>query len=318
MALTMDTARLRGQTALLTLVLVGVLCARVAPAQELPAHVGKVNDFAEVLDSAQRATLEAQLADLERATSAEVAVVTMRTLGDRTVEDYATDLFNTWGIGKKDRDNGVLILVVVQDRYMRIEVGYGLEGILPDGLAGAVIRETFLPRFRANDYPTGLLEGTARVVDIVRRNETLTAEQRWAFDQAARDEGKTWGLTAFAGIFVGIGAFMMGTAAGARVIVQLLFGVCFTVGALYLSPFIAPRAGVITLILFAIAVAALGVVLGRRPKWRRSLRGPGSGGSQWIANGTSDSSSSSSSSGSSSGGSFGGGSSGGGGASGRW
>ena len=91
------------------------------------------------------------------------------------MEDYATDLFNTWGIGKKDRDNGVLILVAVQDRAMRIEVGYGLEGILPDGLAGAVIREAFLPRFRNDDYRTGLLEGTARVIDIVRRNETVTA-----------------------------------------------------------------------------------------------------------------------------------------------
>ena len=317
MALTTDSTTLRGWTALVILLLASPLHVRPLLAQELPAHVGKVNDFAEVLDPAQRATLEAQLADLERATSAEVAVVTMRTLSDRTVEDYATDLFNTWGIGKKARDNGVLILVVVQDRYMRIEVGYGLEGVLPDGLAGAIIRETFLPRFRADDYRTGLLEGTARVVDIVRRNETLTAEQREAFDQAARDEGKTWGLTAFAGIFVGIAAFMMGTAAGARVAVQLLFGAAFTGGALYLSQFIAPRAGVVALVLFAACVTGLGFVLGRRPKWRRSLRGPGHGGGRWISQGTNDSSSSSSGS-SSSGGSFGGGSSGGGGASGRW
>ncbi len=322
MAPTMDVTTLRGWSALLFLLLVGPMSggplhAQERPTQELPAHVGKVNDFADVLDAGQRAVLETQLAELERATSAEVAVVTMRTLGDRTVEDYATDLFNTWGIGKKGRDNGVLILVVVQDRYMRIEVGYGLEGILPDGLSGAVIRETFLPRFRADDYRTGLLEGTARVIDIVRRNETVTAEQRAAFDQAARDEGKTWGLTAFAGIFVGISAFMLGTAAGAHVVVQLIFGAVFMSGALYLSQFIAPRAGVVTLVLFAIGVTALGFVLGRRPKWRRSLRGPGSGGGRWIASGTSEPGSSSSSS-SRSGGSFGGGSSGGGGASGRW
>lgn len=257
--------RRRGWGAIAALLLTTALCEPALGAQELPAHVGKVNDFAEVLDPAQRATLETQLAELERATSAEVAVVTMHTLGDRTVEDYATDL----------------------------------------------------PRFRADDYRTGLLEGTARVIDIVRRNETVTAEQRAAFDRAASDEGKTWGLTAFAGIFVGIGAFSFGTAAGARVIVQLLFGLCFTGGGLYLSQFIAPRAGVVTLILFALGIAALDFVLGRRPKWRRSLRGPGSGGGRWIASGTSEPGSSSSSS-SSSGGSFGGGSSGGGGASGRW
>lgn len=314
----MSSMRRRGWGALAIWLLTTVLCESWLSAQELPAHVGKVNDFAEVFDPAQRATLETQLADLERATSAEVAVVTMRTLGDRTVEDYATDLFNTWGIGKKDRDNGVLILVAVQDRAMRIEVGYGLEGILPDGLAGAVIRETFLPRFRADDYRTGLLEGTARVIEIVRRNETVTAEQREAFDQAARDEGKTWGLTAFAGIFVGIGAFMLGTAAGAHLVVQLIFGAVFMSGALYLSQFIAPRAGLVALIVFAMSVAVLGFVLGRRPRWRRKFRGPGNGGSRWISEGSRDSSSSSSSGSSSSGGSFGGGSSGGGGASGRW
>ncbi len=306
-----------GWGALILLLIASPLHMPPLHAQELPAHVGKVNDFAEVLEAAQRAALETQLAELERVTSAEVAVVTMGTLGDRAVEDYATDLFNTWGIGKQDRDNGVLILVAVQDRAMRIEVGYGLEGILPDGLAGAVIRESFLPHFRNDDYRAGLLEGTARVIEIVRRNETVTAEQREAFDQAARDEGKSWGFTAFAGIFVGIGAFMLGTAAGAHVVVQMIFGAVFMSGALYLSQFIAPRAGVVTLVLLAIGVTALGVVLGRRPKWRRSLRGPGNGGSRWISEGARDSSSSSSGS-SSSGGSFGGGSSGGGGASGRW
>jgi uncharacterized protein len=318
MALTMNSTTLRAWGPVVILLLATVMNLRPLRAQDLPAHVGKVNDFAEVLDTAQRDALETQLAELERATSAEVAVVTMRTLGARTVEDYATDLFNTWGIGKKDRDNGVLILVAVQDRAMRIEVGYGLEGILPDGLAGTVIRESFLPHFRNDDYRAGLLEGTARVIEIVRRNETLTAEQREAFDQAARDEGKTWGLTAFVGIFVGIGAFMLGTAAGAQIVVQLIFGAVFMSAALYLSPFIAPRAGVMALTVFAIGVTGLGFVLGRRPKWRRSLRGPGKGGGRWISEGTSESGSSSSSSSSSSGGSFGGGSSGGGGASGRW
>ena len=97
---------------------------------------------------------------------------------------------------------------------------------------------------------------------------------------------------------------------------QLLFGVCFTGGALFLSRFIAPRAGVVALTLFAISLIVVGFVLGRRPKWRRSLRGT-RGGSGWIAEGSGGSGSSSSGS-SSSGSSFGGGSSGGGGASGRW
>ncbi|MEZ5293977.1 MAG: TPM domain-containing protein [Vicinamibacterales bacterium] len=301
--------------------LVGVLTAPVH-AQELPDHVGKVNDFAGVLDAGQRTALDAQLADLERATSAEVAVVTMRTLGGQTVEEYATALFNAWGIGKADRDNGVLILVALQERAMRIEVGYGLEGVLPDGLAGAVIRETFTPPFVAGDYRRGLLEGTARIIDIVRRNETLTPEQRAALDAAAAEAGKTWFVAAVASPFVAAAAFAFGTAAGARVVVQMLFGLVVAVGGVFgASLGEATRTSLALLVLLAVAVAVWGYRLGRRPKWRRAIRGSGKGAggsSGWIVEASGSSSSSSSDSGSSSSGDFGGGSSGGGGASGHW
>lgn len=303
------------------LLLVSTLAAAQQPDAEIPAHVGRVNDFAALLDASQRQTLEGQLGELERATSAEVALVTMHSIGGRPIEDYATTLFNTWGIGKRGRDNGVLVLIVVQERVMRIEVGYGLEGILPDGLAGAVVRETFLPRFRAGDYSGGTIEGMARVIDIVRRNETLTFEQRAALDRAAADAGRSWGVAWLAAFFVAVGAFTFGTAAGAQMVVQMLFGVAFTGGALAVSRVLVPRAAMWWLALLAIGVAALGVVLARRPKWRRWMRGsgPGAGGTGWIADAAPDTSSTSSGR-SSSGGSdsFGGGSSGGGGATGRW
>lgn len=302
------------------MLLVCTLGVRALSAQDLPAHVGKVNDFAQLLDPAQRQTLEVELADLERATSAEVALVTMPTLGERPIENYATTLFNAWGIGKKDRDNGLLILVAVQDRAIRIEVGYGLESILPDGLAGAVIRETFLPRFRHGDYVPGVLEGMARLIEIVRRNEVLTAEQRAELDRAAAEAGRSWDLVWLFALFVAAGAFALGLAAGAKVASQLLFGLCFTGGALYFSAFIVPRVAVWLLGLVAAGVTALGAVLARRPKWRRRIRGTGAGAGNrsWIADGTNDSSSSSGSSDSGSSGGFGGGSSGGGGATGHW
>lgn len=154
-----------------------LMTAATCAAQDYPAHDGQVNDFAELLTPDQRAQLRADLDRLERETSAEVAVVTLSSLDGRSVEEYATGLFNSWGIGKKERDNGVLVLVSRGQRKMRIEVGYGLEGILPDGLAGAIIRETFLPRFREDRYADGVLEGTARVIDIVRRHETVTDAQ---------------------------------------------------------------------------------------------------------------------------------------------
>ena len=288
-------------------------------AQSLPDPVGKVNDFAAVLETPQRAALESQLADLERETSAEIALVTVEALDGRSVEEYANALFNTWGIGKKGRDNGVLVLVAVQDRAMRIEVGYGLEGVLPDGLAGALMRETFLPRFRAGDYRGGILDGMTRVVDIVRRAEPLTPAQLAALEQSAAAAGKRWAWLWFMAIFAGLGSFMVGTAAGAKVAVQLVFGMLFTGAALTLSTFVMPTAAVAVLALIVVAITVLGFRLAQRPGWRRALRGTGknAGGHGWVASGGGGASSSS---GSRSGGSssFGGGRSGGGGASGRW
>lgn len=306
---------------LLGLLLAVVTGPSTAGAQALPEPVGKVNDFADVLAPAQRAALQDQLEGLERETGAEVALVTLPSLDGRDVDEYANTLFNAWGIGKQGRDNGVLVLVSVQDRRMRIEVGYGLEGILPDGLAGAVMRETFLPRFRSGDYPTGILEGMARVSDIVRRAEPLSAAQLAALNRAAAEAGKTWRWLWFLAIFGSLGGFLTGTAASAKVAVQLIFGLIFTGAALFLSHFVMPTAAVLVLAAIAIAAAGFGFRLAQRPDWRRTMRGTGrgAGGQGWIANGGGSTSSSSSSGSSSSGSSsFGGGRSGGGGASGGW
>lgn len=303
---------------LLVAALVAGFASGAARADEFPRPQGRVNDFAGLLSAEQRANLAAQIEEVEQATSAELALVTVPSLGGRTVEDYANRLFNEWGIGKGEADNGVLILVAPHDREMRIEVGYGLEGILPDGLAGAVIREQFLPRFRDGDYAGGILAGTARVAEIVRRNETLTPEQRAALDRAAAEADLSWGAAAMLSLFVGFGAFIMGTAAGARVVTQMIAGAIFMGFALFMALVGTPRPAVALLALLAVAVTAWGIRLGRKPSWRRGMRGTGkgAGGSGWMLSGSGGSGSSGGSS--SSGGSFGGGSSGGGGASGRW
>ena len=299
-----------------------VLPVGQADASGFPAPSGKVNDFAGLLSVADRQDLESQLVDLERATSAEVAVVTVRSTGGRSIEEYAAALFAEWGIGKKGADNGVLLLVAVDDRTLRIEVGYGLEGILPDGLAGAIIRETITPRFRENDYRRGILDGVARIADSVRRHELLTPEQRAELDAQAADAGRDWWMAVFLSLFIAAGAFVAGASLGAKVVTELLFGLVFAGAPLYFSQFVAPRRSIPILVLLAAAVAAWGYRVGRRPWWRRHTRGTGrgGGGSGWVM--SSSSSGSSSRSGSSSsgggGGSFGGGSSGGGGASGRW
>ncbi len=285
---------------------------------DLPKPSGRVNDYAGVLDPAERRALEDEIAALDRATSAEVAVVTVASLDGLAVEEYAERLFNAWGIGKAARDNGVLVLVATTDREMRIEVGYGLEGVLPDGLAGAVIRETFLPEFRDGRVREGLLAGTRRVIGIVRRNETLTTEQRAALDAAAADADTFWFIAWFMSIFVAVGGFAAGTALGARVVAQAGVGLFFMIVALLMAYTASPRAGMWMLYGVALTAIVIGYRMGQRPAWRRSIRGAGrgAGGSGWISGGGGSSSSSGSSSGSSD--SFGGGSSGGGGASGSW
>ena len=97
---------------------------------------GSVSDFAGILDESAKSELNSLITQTEQKTSAEIAVVTVPTLEGITVEEYAVKLFKQWGIGKKGKDNGVLVLVVPSERKVRIKVGYGLKPILPDGLAG--------------------------------------------------------------------------------------------------------------------------------------------------------------------------------------
>src|SRR6185295_16176706 len=110
-----------------------------------------------VLDPASKQSLEQQLSEFEHSTSNEIAVVTVPSLEGDTIEDYAVRLFKEWGIGKKGKDNGILILVAPNERKVRMEVGYGLEPQLTDGMAGQIIRENMTPYFRQAQYGQGII-----------------------------------------------------------------------------------------------------------------------------------------------------------------
>ena len=134
-------------------------------------------NLASVFSEEDRRYLENFLRRLERDTSAEVVVVTVPSLDGRTVEEYANGLFAAWGIGKERDDNGVLLLVAPSDRRVRIEVGYGLEPILPDGLAGEIIRDDILPEFRAGNVPRGIGRGLDRISRLIRGDVTATTRR---------------------------------------------------------------------------------------------------------------------------------------------
>ena len=115
-----------------------------------------MNDFAHVIDPRFAAAIEAYCGNVERATGAQFAIVTVDSLEDEPVEDVAVRLFKEWGIGKKGTDEGLLVLLAIKDRKNRVEVGYGLEPIIPDGYAGGVLRG-IRPILRQGNYGGALL-----------------------------------------------------------------------------------------------------------------------------------------------------------------
>lgn len=134
--------------------------------QNFPNPSGYVNDFAGILTNT--AALEQKLAQFEAETSNQIAVVTVASLDGAPIEDYAVALFEKWHIGQKTKDNGILLLIAPNEREVRIEVGYGLEGALPDITASAIIRNEFLPQFKTNDFDAGVAAGVAAIMQAVQ------------------------------------------------------------------------------------------------------------------------------------------------------
>lgn len=128
-----------------------------------------VNDFAHVLDQSTIAQLDDICQQIEQKAHAQIAVVTINSLDRPDIQSYAVDLFHQWGIGSKATDHGVLILLAVQDRKYWVEVGYGLEPILPDGKVGSFGREA-VPLLKQNDYGGAVSLLTSRVADVIARD----------------------------------------------------------------------------------------------------------------------------------------------------
>ena len=149
----------------------------IASALEVPALRGRVSDYANVLQSNQIQVLEAQLSQLERDTGHQVAVLTIPTLDGEDLEGFSIRVAESWKIGKKGFDNGVILLVAVKDRRLRLEVGYGLEGVMPDAIAKRVTADYIVPYFRQQDYGGGIVAGIA-AVDKILRKEPLPESAR--------------------------------------------------------------------------------------------------------------------------------------------
>jgi uncharacterized protein len=188
---------------------------------------GHVNDFAGLLSAEQKQALAARLVSLEQKAQAEVAVVTLKSLEGGQIDDFAVKLFQRWGIGKKGADNGALLLVAVEDRKARIEVGYGLEPILPDALAGRILDEDLFPAFRQQRYADGLTAAVERLVTIIERGQPAGV-----FDRHDVLRPKVRGAELLASIFViavfvAIGCFIAGVGFGSKITPLVWFGLIF-------------------------------------------------------------------------------------------
>ena len=153
------------------LVIVGCIAlAHPCEAQEarFPSSSGFVNDHARVLSAGTRAEIEGLAQEVERKTKVEMVVATVNTTSPLTVEQYAVELFQKWGIGKKGADNGILVLVAVDDRQVRIEVGYGLEGVVTDLQSKVIIQDLMVPAFKKGNYDLGVSSCVVMLAKIIR------------------------------------------------------------------------------------------------------------------------------------------------------
>jgi len=162
------TLRMKIGTLVAVVFLLLTAAMRAEPVAQLhPSNY--VNDFAHVLDANTTAQMNDLCQQVDTKAHAQIAVVTINSLDGRDVESYAVDLFKQWGVGSKSTNRGVLILYAIQDHRARVEVGYGLEPILPDGKVGGFQREA-IPQMRSGSYSGALLLVTSRIADVIAQD----------------------------------------------------------------------------------------------------------------------------------------------------
>ncbi len=287
---------------------ISLVFPRPVRAFTVPSYSGLVNDYAQILSDQTEANLEYQLGSMAQSTSgAQLAVVTISSLEGDTIENVAQEFFESWGIGKKTKDNGVLLLVAVDDRQVRIHTGYGAETVITDSTAGQIIRTDITPWFKDGNYEAGIQNGVASLTryleDPSQIPDTAAAEQDNSPFSAI------WVVVALYLFFIfGVGGLTYGAAFLGRSKSWWPGGALGFVLGLIVGQLPGALAGGLFGLLLDYILSknyARWKLEKRTTDWRQT----------WGGFRSSGSSSSSSSSGFSS---FGGGSSGGGGASGRW
>ena len=180
------------------------LCV-AALAADLPALSGRIVDQANLLPAAEREALDTQLADLETKSGIQLVVATVNSLGGQEIEPYANTLFRAWKLGEKAKDNGVLLLVAPNERRVRIEVGYGLEGTLTDALSKVIIANAITPRFKAVDFVGGITLGVDDIVTVLTTDASEWQKRpSLRVDSEPADGPVNWLVVAGIVLFIGL------------------------------------------------------------------------------------------------------------------
>lgn len=138
--------------------------------------INYVSDYAEIIPPTEEAQINSLAASIEQNSTVEIAVLTVPSLDGQDKDSFAVDTFKQWGIGKKDVDNGLLILIAPNEREWRIEVGYGLEPVLTDAMAGRIGREHFIENFRAGNYGKGIYDAIEDINKVIQNDETIISK----------------------------------------------------------------------------------------------------------------------------------------------
>jgi len=190
-----------------------LLLSSVAFGEEVfPTRQGMINDFANVISSNIEAEMDARSREVLKKTGTTIAVATVPTIGENYISDYVNRLYRAWGVGKKGVNKGILIFVAVKERKVRIETGYGVEGILPDGKVGEILRSEILPQFKKNDYGTGLLNGVNAISRVIAEDAKVNLDGKMLSAIPLHPPKKAdidgWEVGMYLGIFLGIFALM--------------------------------------------------------------------------------------------------------------
>jgi uncharacterized protein len=222
MTLSAFAATVRPAPALLPTLLLGLVLwlaalPTVAADIRFPALTGRVVDDAQLLTPQQEQALTGQLAALEQQSGDQLVVVTLPSLQDQEIEDFGYQLGRHWGIGQKENDGGALLIVAPNERKVRIEVGYGLEGVLTDAYSSLIIRNDILPAFRQGDYAAGIIAGTDAVIAQLTADPAEAQARAEAAKSAAAERPKpVLPAIVILLIFAFLFFSMVGAAAGGR------------------------------------------------------------------------------------------------------